>query len=189
VVQPAGAFGEREGRAAFHHLCESVEQSPSGFAAGFKLRVSRRFPFSNHVEDLMGCNYPILERPDEEIIGLRIVQFRGLIERELAFLPLPTGMQRGHCICYEPREVAQDINGVTAGNHNLTGKGQVVADKDTGTHYEPGRESLIVTVPQTDNPAEIAGCYFAGSVDGSVATLELKAKFGDSVRKIRPPRR
>jgi hypothetical protein len=124
VVQPASAFGEHEGRAAFHDLRESVEQSPSGFAAGFELRVSRRSPFPDHVENLMGCNYTILERPDHEVIGLPIVEFRALIERELAFLPLPTGMQRGHCVCHEPRKVAQDINGVKSQKKRGRPKGE-----------------------------------------------------------------
>ena len=49
----------------------------------------------------MGCNYLILERPDEEIIGLRVVQFRGLIERPATVGERQVPVGHGRLRCFQ----------------------------------------------------------------------------------------
>jgi hypothetical protein len=88
-------------------------------------------------------------------------------------------------------EIAHRVPGVLAAELDLSGEGQVVANKDPGAGDEAGRVGLVVTVAQADDPgvirarpvwephlddSEVAGSFMTEGVDGC---FKLEAGAGE----------
>lgn len=56
---------------------------------------------------------------------------------------------------HEPGQIPGDVGGVFAGQLHLAAEGEVVAAKNRRAGHNAGREGLVVTVPQAEDPAVI----------------------------------
>jgi len=134
-------------------LGNRIEETPNIPRA--ELPVGGFSPFLEDFGDLDGSDGAAVEGADDEVVrfvvgdALLFVGVDALIELDEAVAQLSNGPAG------EVAEVSLGKAGVLAAEFDLAGEGEVVTDEDLGAGDHGGREGLVVTVSQANDPAVV----------------------------------
>lgn len=179
---------------AFVDLSAGIEERPEITAP--ELLMGWATPFIDYPWNLGSSDGPTINGTDDQVMGSPVrnravtVGLDSSVECSEAIAKL-TNSPTGHV-----PEIPLSKAGVFAADLDLPTEGEVVTGEDRGAGYEAGREGLVVTVAEADNPgivlirlaglhdlhdAEVASSLVAESValatDGEPGTFELGLDF------------
>ena len=107
---------------------EGVEERPGGGRS--ELGVVEALVELDDLGESRGRERPAADRPDHQVVGLRLCERRGLHPLDLLGQALPHGRDGLEHPVDKVRQVAEDVRRVLPGELRLAVKGEVVADED-----------------------------------------------------------
>ena len=117
--------------------------------------VTRLPPFpQNSRDEAIGTN-PDVTGPDDQIMGVGLIQRCGLVGGDALVLIVPLGHELPDGTAYQLRQIPHDEAGVFPGKLDLAAEGKVVTNKDAGPGDDAGGEGLVVAVAQSEHPAVV----------------------------------
>ena len=152
AVQGFGAFGQLD-EVAFEGFGERVEQAPH--RALMERLMARVPPLLQHVRQLPGGADADVQGAHHQIVSGAVLQFGVFVAGDALILVVPALHQSAYRALHQLRQIPQDEPGVLAREFDLAAEAEVVANEDTGTGGDAGRERLVVTVAQAEHPAVV----------------------------------
>lgn len=160
-----GLCAPREGiQGTLEVLSGGVEQAPAVAILG-KLRVPGIAPLVQDARNLGHGAGTGVEHADHQVVGFRVREFIFLVGGDAGVHVVPALGQAAHGTDGETGEVVHDVSGVLAGDFDLAGKGEVVADEHRRSHDEASREHLVVAVAEAEHVGVVFGLIAVGDLE------------------------
>ena len=134
-------------------LRERVEEAPR--VPRLEVRMAGFSPFTQYIRNLCRGDGGTIDSADREIMPQPISHRFGPVGVHPLIQFVETISQLSHGTSREVSEIPVGELGVFPTDPDLAREGEIVTDEYTGTGNETGRVGLIVTVPQSDDPAVI----------------------------------
>lgn len=181
------------------YLGEGIEQTPS--IPWMEVWILGVPPVPENLWDLGGGDSTAVRGLDDEVMGCGVGEPPVAIGIDAPVEVNEMSSQLSHRPSRELAEVSNSKPCVLAADLNQAGEGKVVADEDPRASHQASRESLVVRVAQSDDPAVVtvrgdsclgnlqkaevamsamADCMGLGK-DAEARILELVLDFGDEV--------
>mgnify|MGYP007070994809 CR=1 FL=1 len=152
-MQRLGAFRQLGQVTVLERFRERVEQAPD--TAVLEGRMPWFTPFLKDRGNQPVATHAHIGRTDDEIVGVGVRDPGIFVGGDAFVLMMPLGQQQSDGTADQLWEVTQDVAGVLAGELDLAGERQIITDEDLGTGNNASRKSLVVRVPNAENPGVI----------------------------------
>jgi len=134
-------------------LRERIEQTPD--VARFECLVLGLAPFAEDIGNVGVGAHTRIDATDHEIVGSLVGDAVILVGRNATILLVPFVAEHADGPGDELWQVSVDEPGVLASEFYLTAEAEIVAHEHGCTGDDPGREGLIMRVPEAEHPGVV----------------------------------